>query len=293
MKSKILIITGSNGYILRDFNFDKYSSEYHIYYLHKKNHKKEKNHFQYDEVSKLKKNIKNKSIKSIIFISFGSHLGGHDPKLYFDSILNLEKILKLIDNSGKECSIYHASSFSTFNPILNSSIFPLSLGFLPDHRGPYSFSKSKQDNLIKKYSFLNKKVKSKIIYLGHVHSFDNDLLSRFKPRSFSLGNIVISFIYSPFKLINPISKKNIHYHLKTFLELKQYLNDNIEYEFLTDSDSPKSLFRIFLENKKLFISPIAPIICTFIGLIFCFTKENSNLRFYCAKFLQINNSIKI
>ena len=293
MKSKILIITGSNGYILRDFNFDKFSSEYYIYYFHKKNHKKTKNHFQYDEVSKLENFIKNESIKSIKFISFGSHLGGHDPKLYFESILNLEKILNLINNSGKECIIYHASSFSTFNPTKNSSIFPLSIGFLPDHRGPYSFSKSKQDNLIKKYCFSNKKIKSKIIYLGHVHSIDNDLLSRFTPRSFSLGNIVISFIYSPFKLINPISKENIHHYIKTFLEHKKYLYENIEYEFLTDSGSPKSLFRIFLENNKLFISPIAPIVCTFIGLIFCFTRENSNLRFYLAKFLQMNNSIRI
>ena len=113
------------------------------------------------------------------------------------------------------------------------------------------------------------------------------------PKSITFGKIVFSFLYSPFKLINPISKKRIHQDISNFLKSHQNMKDDIEYVYLTEKDRPISLFKVFLNNKKFFISPIAPIISLFISILILFCRRNSNLNFYLIKYLQMNNSIKI
>ena len=293
MKNKAIIATGSNGYILKDFNFSKFKDEFEIFYVHNNCNELLKNHFDYNNLFNLLKTLKKKKISSIVLISFGSHLGGHDPNLYFNAVRNLEKLLIVLNSFEGHTYIYHAASFSTFNPIINSSLLPLFIEFSPDLRGPYAFSKYKQDQLISKFSSFNKKFYSKLVFLGHVYSKENELSTRFNAKSIRLGRLIISFLYSPFKLINPTSKKSIHKDIEFYLNnYNSYRNQN-EILYLTDKGSPSTIFNIFLKEKKFFISPIAPIISTLIAIFFKFTRKNSLLRYYFIKYLQMNNSIRI
>ena len=107
MNSSLLIVTDINGYILNDFNFNDFKEYFKIIYIHNQNDKISKNHFSY-KINKPESVVKDVTIKSIVFISFGSHLGGHDPRMYFKSVNNLESIMKILVNSNKNY-LYHSS----------------------------------------------------------------------------------------------------------------------------------------------------------------------------------------
>ena len=86
MNSSLLIVTGSNGYILNDFNFNDFKEYFKIIYIHNQNDKISKNHFSYKELIKLESVVKDVTIKSIVFNLSGFHLkfSFHVPPICFD-----------------------------------------------------------------------------------------------------------------------------------------------------------------------------------------------------------------
>ena len=85
---------------------------------------------------------------------------------------------------------------------------------------------------------------------------------------------MFSFLYSPFKLVNPTSIDLIHSDISSFHKERQKSKirkyDEIN---LTDIESPISIFRVFIGKKILFISPI-PILFVLLDHLYYFFCQN-------------------
>ena len=293
MSRKAIIVTGGSGYILRNFNFEKFKNEFEIFFIkNKKNFDTDISYIKND-LEILFSEINNKSFDKILFISFGSHLGGDDPGLYFKSIENIKKVFYQFKTKKLKIYIYHASSFSIFNPNKNCSLLSFLNKEKIDLRGAYSFSKKEQNEIIKEFTLKNIEVKSRIVHLGHVYDRENKLINLFKAKSIKISRIVFSSLYSPFKLINPTSLNLIHKDLSKFIKSYYEQTERIMEYPLTDKKNRISLFNIFLKEKLLFISPFPIIVCTFSQLVILFLPKHSNLSYILKKYLQMNNSVKI
>ena len=291
MNKKILIATGSNGYILKNFDFNKYNLDYQIYYISSRD---SKDKFNYSETSlqNIIKIISSNNHKSITLLSFGSHMGGADPGQYFQSIDNLKRLIKKLSELENHIYIYHASSFSIFNPNENSSVMKFLISESIDLRGPYSFTKMEQNDLLKSIAKKNKLIKVRLAHIGHVYDKNNTLANRFIGKSFKFYKIIISFLYSPFKLINPCSISIIHNDINNYIRNCENQSTSIDEKILTDKDSPISLFKVFFRDKLLFISPLPTVINTLSPIIIFLLPKYSHLSFFLKKYLQMNNSIK-
>ena len=173
MSSKILLVSGGGGYILEKYNFKILHPDFDIIYI--KNKKKNYLDISYEEsdLENLFHKLNNKEYKEIVLISFGSHLGGSDPGLYFKSIINLENLLIKLSKINKPIYIYHSSSFSIYCPINNSSLFSFLIKDKTDIRGPYAFSKIQQNKVIRNFVRNNYLAKSVIVHIGHVYDKKN------------------------------------------------------------------------------------------------------------------------
>tara|TARA_B100001029_G_C15037029_1_gene440833 strand:- start:16 stop:897 length:882 start_codon:yes stop_codon:yes gene_type:complete len=293
MNKKALLITGGNGYILKNFNFESYKSKFDLFFIHNKKNNVNKLSYSEEDLKSLSRTLDNENYTSILIISFGSHLGGDDPGLYFNSVSNLEKLLNNLVDLNKKIYIYHSSSFSIFNPTKNSSLFSLLINDSVDIRGPYSYSKKNQNKLLKEFSQNRDQVMCEIVHIGHVYDKKNTLAKRFLSKSFKFYKFIFSMLYSPMKLINPTSIDSIHNDLQVFLRDHENHSLSISQRILTDNDSPIPLFKVFLKEKLFFISPLPLLICTFSPLIIRFLPRYSNVSFILKKYLQMNNSIKM
>tara|TARA_Y100000589_G_scaffold331312_1_gene384274 strand:+ start:528 stop:1409 length:882 start_codon:yes stop_codon:yes gene_type:complete len=292
MSNKVLVVTGSGGYILKGFDFNKFKVKYDIFYI--KNKKINSLDITYSEkdLDLLIKKIIDNNYTEINLISFGSHLGGSDPGQYFKSVQNLENLLNKFIYIHKPIYIYHASSFSIFDPMNNSSLFSFLIKEKEDLRGAYSFSKKLQNLSIKDFIKNNELAKSIVVHIGHVYDKQNKLIFRFTSKSIRFYKFIFSFLYSPFKLINPTSVNSIHSDIKFFLESNKFIMNKYEEKVLTDVDSPISLFRVFMKEKFIFISPLSILICTISPFLLLFIPKNSFINFILRKYLQMNNSIR-
>ena len=99
-----MIVTGSNGYILENFNFKIFSKNNDLFFIHSSKKKDLKISYNEEDLEFLKKNIVSRDYSQIILISFGSHLGGADPGLYFKSVENLNSLLKSLVKQKKKFS---------------------------------------------------------------------------------------------------------------------------------------------------------------------------------------------
>ena len=292
MSKSALIITGGNGYILKNFKFKKFSKKYDLFFIHSIKKKEFEISYKVNDLEFLNQKIIIGQYKEILLISFGSHLGGTDPGLYFKSVENLNLLLISLVKTKKEIFIYHASSFSIFNPSKNCSLFGFLLKDKEDLRGPYSYSKKQQNNVLrefeKKYNF----IKCKIIHIGHVYDNKNKLIFRFISNSYKFKRIIFSFLYSPLKLVNPTSIDLIHSDIENFINKDKKVIKKYEEINLTDIESPISIFKIFMRQKILFISPIPFIICTFAPILLILLPKYSNISYILRKYLQMNNSIR-
>ena len=143
-------------------------------------------------------------------------------------------------------------------------------------------------DLEKKYNF----VKCKIVHIGHVYDKRNKLIFRFTSKSIRFKRIIFSFLYSPFKLVNPTSIDLIHSDISSFIKKDKNKIRKYDEINLTDKESPISIFRVFLRQKMLFFSPIPILICTFGPFVLLFLPKYSNISYLLRKYLQMNNSIK-
>ena len=292
MSKNALIVTGGNGYILKNFNFKIFSKKYDLFFIHSRKKKDIGISYNENDLEFLTKKIISSKYQEIILISFGAHLGGSDPGLYFKSVDNLNLLLQSLVKTKKEIFIYHASSFSIFNPSENCSLLGFLLKEKEDLRGPYSFAKKQQNLLIKEFEKKYNFIKCKIVHIGHVHDKKNNIASRFISKSIRFKRIIFSFLYSSFKLVNPTSIELIHSDIAVFINKdKKEINKYNEIN-LTDKDSPVSIFRVFIRQKILFFSPIPILICTFGPVLLLILPKYSNISYLLRKYLQINNSIK-
>lgn len=293
MYKKAIIVTGARGYILKNFNFQKFQNVFDIFFIRNKKEFKEDITYKIEDLEILFSDINNKLYEDILFISFGSHLGGDDPGLYFKSIENIKNLICFLKNTKKNIYIYHASSFSIFNPNKNCSLFSFLNTEEIDLRGAYSFSKKEQNKIITEFTLKNKRIRTKLVHIGHVYDNKNKLINLFKAKSKKISIFVFSILYSPFKLINPTSVNVIHNDIDRFIKnYKKESNRIVEYP-LTDKKNKISLFRIFLKDKLLFISPIPVFVCTISPLIIKVLTKHSNLSYLLKKYMQMNNSVKL
>jgi len=292
MSKNALIVTGGNGYILENFNFKIFSKNNDLFFIHSSKKKDFEISYNEKDLEFLKKNIISGEYEQIILISFGSHLGGTDPGLYFKSVKNLNSLLKSLVKTKKEIFIYHASSFSIFNPSENCSLLGFLLKEKEDLRGPYSYSKKQQNLLLKDYEKKYNIIKCKIVNIGHVYDKRNKLAFRFTSKSIRFKRIIFSFLYSPFKLVNPTSIDLIHSDIASFINKDKKKISKYDEINLTDKESPISIFRVFVREKILFFSPIPILICTFGPFLLLLLPKYSNISYLLRKYLQMNNSIK-
>ncbi len=293
MSKKAIIVTGGSGYILKNFNFHKFQNVFDIFFIRNRKEIKEDISYEIEDLEILFSEINNNLYDDILFISFGSHLGGDDPGLYFKSIENIKKVIIYLNNTKKNIYIYHASSFSIFNPNKNCSLFSFLNRKKIDLRGAYSFSKKEQNKVITKFTLKNKRIRSKLVHIGHVYDDNHKLINLFRAKSKKISIFVFSILYSPFKLINPTSVNVIHNDINSFIKnYKKESNRIVDYP-LTDKKNTISLFRIFLKDKLLFISPIPIFVCTLSPLILSVLPRHSNLSYLLKKYMQMNNSVKL
>ena len=288
MKNKALLVTGSSGYVLKNFNYEILASDYDIFFIkYKKTHHK-KNEYLISQLDQLRINLERYS--EIKFLSFGSSTSGKAFREYIKSIENFEYILNFLIKLEKKLYIYHASSLSTYplkvcNLITNKSY--------KDHvnQDPYRFSKLMQNKILINASKL-KNAKVKIAHLGWVYSTNKSLLSRFKNGSIKIGPFILSFLQSPFKLIYKTPTKMIYKDIVKFLNKGNKNKKSLENIFLIESQSPITIFQLFKQNSFYYISPLPIILCFIFSILLIFLKEHSNLAYIFRQYLKINSSVK-
>ena len=89
MSKNALIVTGGNGYILKNFNFKIFSKKYDLFFIHSRKKKDIGISYNENDLEFLTKKIISSKYQEIILISFGAHLG--EPIQAY--ILNRLKIL--------------------------------------------------------------------------------------------------------------------------------------------------------------------------------------------------------
>lgn len=126
-----------------------------------------------------------------------------------------------------------------------------------------------------------------IIGGGYVSEFHirASLANKFK-------RIMFSFLYSPLKLVNPTYIDLIHSDIENLINKDKKVVKKYDEINLTDIESPISIFRIFIRQKILFISPIPKIICTFAPFLLILLPKYSNISYILRKYCQLNNSIR-
>ena len=100
----------------------------------------------------------------------------------------------------------------------------------------------------------NKRIRSKLVHIGHVYDDNHKLINLFEAKSKKISIFVFSILYSPFKLINPTSVNVIHNDLNQFIKNYKKESKQIVQYPLTDKKNKISLFRIFLKDKLLLFS---------------------------------------
>ena len=288
MKNKALLVTGSGGNILKDFNFLITENNYDIFFIKYKNLNNGKNEYLISELDQLEKILKNYS--EIKFLSFGSSTSGAGFKEYIESIENFELILNFLIKLEKNLYIYHASSLSTFplevcNLITNKSYKDF------NEQDPYRFSKLMQNTILIKASKL-KNVSVKIVHFGWVYSTYDSLLSRFKNGSIKIGPFVLSSLQSPFKLIYATPTKLIYQDIMKFLKEGNKSKKSLENVFLKGSQSPITIFQLFKKNGFYYISPLPLILSVIFSFLLIFLRKHSTLAYICRQYLKINSSVK-
>ena len=285
MKNKALLVTGSSGKVLKDFNFVITENNYDIFFIKYKKLNNVKNEYLISELDQLEKILKNYS--EIKFLSFGSSTSGADFKEYIESIENFELILNFLIKLKNKLWIYHASSLSTFPLKVRNQLTNQSYEDLVE-QDPYRFSKLMQNEILTSASKI-KNVSIKIVNIGWAFTTIDSLLSRFKTGSIKIGPFILSFLYSPFKIVYLTPTKLIYQDIEEFLKYENKNKKSLENIFLKDSQSPITLFQLFKKNSFYYISPFPIIMILIFSILLIFYRKHSNLAYVFRQYLKINS----